>query len=43
MTIPRFLAYRIIIGKLTFAEVPNVLKPEVKMELEAVGCGYLAE
>lgn len=36
-----FLANRIILGKLTFAKVPAVLKPAVKEILEEVGLGEL--
>lgn len=37
-----FLATRIILGKLTFAAVPAVLKPKVKEVLEENGLGELA-
>lgn len=40
--IAMFLAQRIILGKLTFAEVPEVLKPEVKQILVESGMEYLA-
>lgn len=36
-----FLANRIILGKLTFAQVPAVLKPAVREILEEVGLGEL--
>lgn len=36
-----FLANRIILGKLTFAKVPAVLKPAVREILEEVGLGEL--
>lgn len=41
--IAMFLAQRIILGKLTFAEVPDVLKADVKAILEESGLGFLAE
>ena len=37
-----FLATRIVLDKLTFAQVPDVLKPAVKQELEDNGLGFLA-
>ena len=37
-----FLATRVVLGKLTFAQVPDVLKPAVKQELEDNGLGFLA-
>lgn len=37
-----FLATRIILGKLTFAQVPAVLKPQVREVLEENGLGELA-
>lgn len=37
-----FLAQRIILGKLTFAQVPSVLKNQVKAVLEESGLGELA-
>lgn len=40
--IAMFLAQRIILGKLTYAEVPEVLKPEVKQILDESGMGFLA-
>ena len=36
------LAERIIIGKLTFEEVPDVLKPQVYQHLKDSGCEFLA-
>lgn len=36
-----FLANRIILGKLTFAKVPAVLKPAVREILEEAGLGEL--
>lgn len=39
--IAMFLAQRIILDKLTFKEVPEVLKPEVKQILEESGMGFL--
>lgn len=33
----------IIRGRKTFAQVPDILKPEVRAELEALELGYLAE
>ena len=37
-----FLATRVVLGKLAFADVPAVLKPAVKQELEDNGLGFLA-
>ena len=37
-----FLAFRIMKGKLTFAEVPAAFKDAVKKILEEEGCGDLA-
>ena len=37
-----FLAYRIMSGKLTFAEVPVKLKEQVRKILEEEGCEDLA-
>ena len=37
-----FLVTRIVLGKLAFADVPEVLKPAVKQELEDNGLGFLA-
>lgn len=37
-----FLATRIVLGKLTFAQVPDALKPAVRQELEDNGLGFLA-
>lgn len=37
-----FLATRIVLGKLAYADVPDVLKPAVKQELEDNGLGFLA-
>lgn len=39
--IAMFLAQRIILSKLTFAEVPEVLKAEVKQVLVESGMGFL--
>jgi len=36
-----FLATRIVLEKLAFADLPEVLKPAVKQELEDNGLGYL--
>ena len=36
-----FLATRIVLGRLDFADLPEVLKPAVKQELEDNGLGYL--
>ena len=38
-----FYAFRIIQGKTTFAKVPKKLKNDVKLILEELGCGELAE
>lgn len=38
-----FLATRIVLGKLKFKDLPEVLKAPVKEELEANGLGFLAE
>lgn len=38
-----FLATRIVLGKLEFKDVPDVLKEKVKEELEINGLGFLAE
>lgn len=38
-----FLATRVVLGKLEFKDVPDVLKEKVKEELEANGVGFLAE
>lgn len=40
--IAMFLAQRIILSKLTFTEVPEVLKAEVKQVLVESGMGFLA-
>ena len=37
-----FLATRVVLGKLAFKDVPAVLKPAVKQELEDNGLGFLA-
>lgn len=37
-----FLATRVVLGKLAYADVPEVLKPAVKQELEDNGLGFLA-
>lgn len=37
-----FLATRIVLDKLDFRDVPDVLKPAVKQELEDNGLGFLA-
>jgi len=37
-----FLAQRIIIEKMTFTDVPESLKPKVKLILEENGLGFLA-
>ena len=37
-----FLATRIVLGRLAFADVPEALKPAVKQELEDNGLGFLA-
>lgn len=37
------LAQRVILGKMTFAEVPEVLQPAVKEILVDSGLGFLAE
>ena len=37
-----FLATRIVLEKLTFAQVPDALKPAVRQELEDNGLGFLA-
>lgn len=39
--IAMFLAQRIILGLLTYPEVPEVLKPEVKKILIESGMGFL--
>lgn len=36
------LAQRVILGKMTFAEVPNSLKPQVYEDLEDSGVEFLA-
>ena len=38
-----FLATRVVLGKLEFKDVPDVLKEKVKEELEINGLGFLAE
>lgn len=38
-----FLATRVVLGKLEFKDVPDVLKEKVKEELELNGLGFLAE
>lgn len=38
-----FLANRIVLGKLTFAQVPTVLQDKVREELELNGVGFLAD
>lgn len=38
-----FLANRIVMGLLKFKDVPNVLKADVKKELENAGLGFMAE
>lgn len=38
-----FLATRIVIGKLKFKDLPEVLQPKVKEVLEENGVGFLAE
>ena len=38
-----FLSNRIVMGLLKFKDVPNVLKADVKKELENAGLGFLAE
>lgn len=37
------MAQRVILGKMTFAEVPASLQPQVKEILIDSGMGYLAE
>lgn len=37
-----FLATRVVLGKLAYVDVPEVLKPAVKQELEDNGLGFLA-
>lgn len=37
------LAQRVILGKMTFTEVPEVLQPAVKEVLVDSGLGFLAE
>lgn len=37
------LAQRVILGKMTFTEVPKVLQPAVKEVLVESGLGFLAE
>lgn len=37
------LAQRVVLGKMTFAEVPEVLQPAVKEVLVDSGLGFLAE
>ena len=37
------LAQRVILGKMTFQEVPTVLQPAVKDVLIESGLGFLAE
>ena len=37
------LAQRVILGKMTFAEIPEVLQPAVKEVLVESGLGFLAE
>ena len=37
------LAQRVILGKMTFAEVPEVLQPAVREVLVDSGLGFLAE
>ena len=41
--IAMLLAQRVILGKMTFAEVPEVLQPAVKKVLVESGLGFLAE
>ena len=36
-----FLANRIILGKMSFGQVPESLKPEVKQVLVENGCDFL--
>lgn len=38
-----FFAQRVILGKTAFADVPALLKPQVKELLEDSGLGQLAE
>ena len=37
------LAQRVILGKMTFAEIPEVLQPAVKEVLVDSGLGFLAK
>ena len=37
------LAQRVILGKMTFEEIPEVLQPKVKEVLVESGLGFLAE
>lgn len=37
-----FLATRVVLGKLAYADIPEVLKLAVKQELEDNGLGFLA-
>lgn len=37
-----FLATRVVLGKLAFKDIPEVLKPAVRKELEDNGVGFLA-
>lgn len=37
-----FLTTRVVLGKLAYVDVPEVLKPAVKQELEDNGLGFLA-
>ena len=43
MKIVEFLAYRITVGLLEFKNVPTPLKDKVRIELEKLGLGFLAE
>lgn len=43
MTVIEFLSYRIIGGALTFKNVPDPLKAEVKADLIRMGLEFLAE
>lgn len=43
MKIVEFLAYRITVGLLDFENVPAPLKDKVRVELEKLGLGFLAE